>query len=118
LLGCLWQLPGEPIDFHRFSVSIGCISDSASMSLGPGFDSPHSNLRSEIRALGALLVANIPVGLALSLGFPFVVDQLRKIRYFSSHFGCTLLCHLVSITGGTIYVYDLWTRWHTEEAHK
>jgi hypothetical protein len=58
-MGCSWQLPGEPIDFHQFSVPIGCISDSAGMSLGPGFDSSHSNLQSEIRALGALLVANI-----------------------------------------------------------
>jgi hypothetical protein len=33
-------------------------------------------------------------------------------------FGCLLLCHPVSMTGGTVCVYDLWVRWHTGEAYK
>jgi hypothetical protein len=42
-----------------------------------------------------------------------------EICYFATlNFGCMLLCHLVSMTGGTVCVYDLWVRWHTGEAHK
>lgn len=43
----------------------------------------------------------------------------REICYFATlNFGCLLLCHPVSMTSGTICVYDLWARWHTSEAHK
>jgi hypothetical protein len=43
----------------------------------------------------------------------------REICCFATlKFGCLLLCHLVSMTGGTVCVYDLWVRWHTGEAHK
>jgi hypothetical protein len=42
-----------------------------------------------------------------------------EICYFATlNFGCLLLCHPVSMTGGTVCVYDLWVRWHTGEAHK
>jgi hypothetical protein len=41
------------------------------------------------------------------------------ICYFATlNFGCLLLCHPVSMTGGTVCVYDLWVRWHIGEAHK
>jgi hypothetical protein len=43
----------------------------------------------------------------------------REICYFATlNFGCLLLCHPVSMTGGTVCVYDLWVRWHIGEAHK
>jgi hypothetical protein len=43
----------------------------------------------------------------------------REICCFATlKFGCLLLCHPVSMTGGTICVYDLWVRWHNGEAHK
>jgi hypothetical protein len=43
----------------------------------------------------------------------------REICCFATlKFGCLLLCHPVSMTGGTVCVYDLWVRWHTGEAHK
>jgi hypothetical protein len=36
---------------------------------------------------------------------------LREICNFATlSFDFLLLCHLVSMTGGTIYVYDLWAR--------
>jgi hypothetical protein len=45
--------------------------------------------------------------------------QAREICYFATHnFGCLLLCYPVSMTGGTVCVYDLWVRWHTGEGHK
>jgi hypothetical protein len=45
--------------------------------------------------------------------------EIREICYFATlNFGCLLLCHPVSMTGGTVCVYDLWVRWHTGEAHK
>jgi hypothetical protein len=52
----------------------------------------------------------------------FVYLLLRRpweICYFATlNFGYMLLCHPVSMTGGTVCVYDLWVRWHTGEAHK
>jgi hypothetical protein len=45
--------------------------------------------------------------------------HVREICCFATlKFGCLLLCHPVSMTGGTVCVYDLWVRWHTGEAHK
>jgi hypothetical protein len=54
---------------------------------------------------------------------PFVRGRLgaqrREICYFATlNFGCLLLCHPMSMTGGTVCVYDLWVRWHIGEAHK
>jgi hypothetical protein len=42
-----------------------------------------------------------------------------EICYFDTlNFGCLLLCHPVSMTGGTVCVYNLWVRLYTSEAHK
>jgi hypothetical protein len=50
---------------------------------------------------------------------PPFLPILGEICCFATlKFGCLLLCHPVSMTGGTICVYDLWVRWHNGEAHK
>jgi hypothetical protein len=47
------------------------------------------------------------------------IGPFGEICYFATlNFDCLLLCHPVSMTGGTVCVYDLWVRWHTGEAHK
>jgi hypothetical protein len=65
------------------------------------------------------MILEIPMYMCNQNRTPRHYFEYREICDFATlNFGCLLLCHPVSMTSGTICVYDLWTRWHTSEAHK